>query len=293
MQDHEWSLVYPGTALTWGPRHRPVINRTKPEITGPELRVDDADLPRGDGRMFGQDFRSGAAIVFNLGMIAASEQAVRDLAAEVTAAWRGDRVRSVPGAVAELRARYAGRERTTYGRPRRCDLDYRFAEQGVITGIAEFAMVADCWYGPTESTSVGIAPGVGGGLVAPLSAPLLTTQDSDRSAAVTVTGLLPARPVLTVLGPIVNPTVELVGLWSIGLQTTLAYDQAVTVDTRPWARSVLRSGGGSAAGALTRQSPRLADATIPAGVHELVLRGTDGTGTARAELSWQPTYPSL
>ncbi|MEV7684243.1 hypothetical protein AB0O64_37805, partial [Streptomyces sp. NPDC088341] len=139
-----------------------------------------------------------------------------------------------------------------------------------------------------------ITPPLGGGLVGSLSAPLTSTGESDRSQAITVGGALPAWPVITIAGPITNPVVEMVGLWRFELLASLAYDRTVTIDTRPWVRSVvLNQAGGSLAGALTRQSPRLADAGIPPGTYEAVLRGIDATGTARATVAWQETYSSL
>ncbi|MEU7609556.1 hypothetical protein [Micromonospora sp. NPDC049204] len=294
MRDREWSLTYPGTSLTWGPHDLPVSNATWPDLGDPGLRLDDVDRPRGDGVLFGADYRGGRTIAFELVMRADTEAAVRDVAADVEAAWRGDVVRQTPGAVAELRARYAGRERVIYGRPRRCAVDYRFASQGVVSAVADFATTGDCWFGSTvQSVTAALAAGSGGGLLAPLSAPLTSTSTSDRSVAAIVAGRLPAWPVITIQGPVTTPVVELVGLWRIELRTTLAYDQSAVIDTRPWVLSVLRSGGGSLAGAVSPHSSRLTDMSIPPGTWEVAFRGVDETGTSTASITWQETHPGL
>lgn len=295
MRDNEWTLSYPGTSYTWGYPWGEVINLTAPDLGVADIRADDADQPRRDGRLFGFDYRSGLTITFELGLSTrAGELAARDLAETLRRAWRADPVRSSPGAVASLTARHVGRERVTYGRPRRCGTVDQAAPQGYIAAVADFVTVDDLWYSPTvESQTITIAPPLGGGLTGSLASPLSSTGSSDRSLAVTVGGAMPAWPVITIYGPITNPVVELVGLWKFELLTTLAYDRSITIDTRPWARSVLLNGGGSAAGALSRRSPRLVDAGIPPGTYEAVLRGVDETGSARATVAWQETYSSL
>ncbi|MEU8023750.1 hypothetical protein AB0B88_16195 [Micromonospora haikouensis] len=296
MRDYEWTITYPGTSFTWGYPWDEVINLTAPDLGAPELRVDDADQPRRDGRLFGVDYRSGTTITFEVGLSTrAGEAAVRDLAERMRQVWRADVLRGIPGAVAELRARHVGRERVTYGRPRRWATVDQLAPRGYIPGVATFETADDLWYGPDVfSETLAITPPLGGGLVGSLSAPLTSTGESDRSQAITVGGALPAWPVITIAGPITNPVVEMVGLWRFELLASLAYDRTVTIDTRPWVRSVvLNQAGGSLAGALTRQSPRLADAGIPPGTYEAVLRGIDATGTARATVAWQETYSSL
>jgi hypothetical protein len=66
------------------------------------------------------------------------------------------------------------------------------------------------------------------------------------------------------------------------------------VDPQPWQRQVRRdSDDANCAGFLTGMSAWLADMRVPPGGHELLLRGTDSTGTARAECYWRDTRSSL
>lgn len=294
MRDGEWQLVYTGTSLTWGPADLPIINLSAPDLADPELSTDDASRPRADGVAFGTDYRGGRTITFDLGLMGDDEAEVRDTLATLSTAWRADAVRSKPGAVAELHVQYAGRERVIYGRPRRFAATDEEAYQGWITAAADFATADDLFYGASEGNeTLTIIPPTGGGLVAPLASPLTSTASSDRSASITVGGQVNAWPIVTFAGPITNPEFAITGLWSLKLATTLAADQSLTIDTRPWARTVLRDGVASLAGALTRDSVRLAGASIPPGTYEVVLRGTDGTGTASMSVRWRETFTAL
>ncbi|MFG3715806.1 hypothetical protein [Micromonospora sp. NPDC047730] len=293
MRDGEYELRFPGTSVTWGPADLPIVNMSAPDLGDAEVRDDDEDRPREDGRAFGQDFRGGRSITFELGVFGDDEAEARATLAGLAQAWRGDAVRRTPGAVAELRMRHAGRERIVYGRPRRFASNETEIGEGVALVVADFAATDDLFYGPAEHTrDVGLVPPLGGGLTGTLAAPLTTTATSDRSAGVTVGGALAAWPVLTIRGPVTNPVVEVVGLWRLELRTTLAHDSTVTIDPRPWARSVLLNGGGSLAGALTRTSPRLAAMAIPPGAYEVAFRGTDATGTSSVRFAWRETFPT-
>ncbi|SCL32993.1 hypothetical protein GA0070616_4608 [Micromonospora nigra] len=293
MRDGEWSLTYPGVSLTWGPADLPVVNMVAPDLGDVETRADDADRPREDGRAFGSDFRGGRSITFELGVFGADEADARSTLADLARAWRGDAVRRSPGAVAELAMRHAGRERVVFGRPRRFASSEAEISEGVALVGCDFAAVDDVFYGPAEdSRTIGLAPPLGGGLTGALAAPLTTTGTSDRSAVLDIGGELDAWPVLTIQGPVTNPVVEVLGLWRLELRTTLAYDRSVTVDPRPWSRSVLLNGGGSLAGALSRTSPRLAAMGLPPGSHEVAYRGTDETGTSSVRFAWRESYPS-
>lgn len=293
MRNGEWSLSYPGTALVFGTAATPVFNLTTPDLGDVEVRTSDRDRPRMDGRAMGVDYRGARTVTFDLGVRAPDEPGVRGEAAVLARAWRADAVRSAPGAVAELRAQYAGRERLMYGRPRRFAANP--AEAGtsaLITATATFDCVDDVFYdGVEEVQTVDFAPPASGGLVGPLVGPLTTTRTSDRSVGLAVASELPVWPIIEVDGPISNPVVEVVGVFRMELRTTLAYDETLVVDTRPWARTVLRNGTAGLAGAV--RGARLSDAAIPPGSYELALRGSDLTGTATARIRWRAAYSTL
>src|SRR5690606_25362200 len=102
-------------------------------------------------------------------------------------------------------------------------------------------------------------------------------------------GELPAWLSVSSEGARTNPVIEVGDFLRWEFRTTLAYDQTLTVDASPWARTILRDGA-AIPGTLTPQSTRLAKAVIPPGSHEFVLRGTSSTGAARAVASWRPAF---
>lgn len=291
----EWNLSYPGTSLTFGTAATPVWNITTPDLGDVELRLGDVERPRADGRAMAVDYRNGRTVTFDLGVRAASEAAVRSEAARLAAAWRADSIRKQAGALAELTARYRGIERVMYGRPRKyAEITSNAGINRIITATATFDTIDDVFYDAVEyDVPINLVPSSSGGLLAPLSSPLGTTFESDRSVGITVETELPAWPIIEITGPITNPGFSIVGVLDFSINGTIAHDETVTIDTRPWSRSVLRSGGGSLAGAFTRSSTRLSDAGMPAGSYEVALRGQDVTGTASARLRWRGTYPTL
>ena len=283
---NDWRLVYPGTDLAFGSVTSGLVFPVAPAIGTTETEADDTRRPRGDGTVFGVDYLSGQTIGFAVDVVGPDESATRARLATLARAWRGDAVRSSPGAVAELVA-HTGR--STFGRPRRFVSNDDEIHSGLAAVTADFVTADDLWYGPEQAAEVSLVPAAGGGLVAPLASPLSTTATSDRSAVFQVDGEVPTWPVLEVAGPLTSPVIEIVGVLRIELDLTLAYDQTLVIDTRPWARTVLRDGA-SVSGRRTRASTRLDAAALPPGTHQLVLRGASATGTARATARWRNAY---
>lgn len=294
MRDGEWRLLYSGTDYSFGTVATPVFNRTTPDLGDVDFRVSEVARPRGDGQSFGTDYRNGRTITFDLGVKEADGLVLRDAVSGLAKAWRGDAVRLTPGALAELRCRYDGRERAVFGRPRRFAVDYADATTNrLASATADFVCGDDVFYSTTtRSVTIPLVPKAGGGLIAPLAAPLATTESSDRSQGITVDGDAPAWPTITVQGPLTTPVIQVVGLWTMTFDITLAYDETLVIDTRPWVRTIKRNGA-SVAGVLNRTSTRLAKASVPPGDWEVALRGSSISGTASAVVSWRDTFVSL
>ena len=282
----DWRLTYGADELRFGSIESGYVFPTAPEIGAADLTNDDARRPRGDGVVFGQDTRGGTTVSFEIDVDAADEGAVLAKLGPLAAAWRGDAVRSTPGATAEL---VSDTGRTTFGRPRRFVVGHGLRKAGLLQVTADFATADDLWYGREDMASVQLVPPAGGGLIAPLASPLATTVTSDRSQGFTLRGARPTWPVFEIHGPITNPTIEVLGVLRMEFRLTLAYDETLVVDTRPWARSTLRNGA-SVAGALTRTSTRLSQAAIAPGNYELSLRGASDTGTAWAAVRWREAF---
>lgn len=281
-----WRLTYPGTELAFGALGSGYVFPTAPELGAPEIETDDTRRPRGDGTTFGLDTRGGQTITFAIDVVGKGEDEVRQLLAPLTAAWRADTVRSSPGTTAQLTA-HTGR--SIFGRPRRFTANLDELPLGLAVVTADFQTADDLWYGDEVATVTPFVPATGGGLMAPLASPLSTTQSSDRSSVLRIDGDTPTWPVFEIEGPITNPVVEIVGRVRMEFRLTLNTGQRLVIDTRPWARSILRSGA-SVAGALTPTSTRLSRASLPPGSHEVVLRGSSALATARLTTRWRAAF---
>lgn len=284
----EWSLDTPVGPFVFGVPDRGIWNRTTPDLGDIEIRAGDVDRERGDGRAFGRDYLGARTISFDLW--AHARIGLREAVEDMRAWWRfGER--DQPGAVTELTAMYDGRARSVFGRPRKFTADYSRATTASLAAITcDFACIDDLFYGPEDdSVTVRLARSVTGGLVTPLVAPLSTTRTSDRSSVLRIDSKLPVWPVVTIHGPVVNPVV-VIGEVTLDARLTLAYDQEVVIDARPWARTATR-GGVSVAGAV--RGTRLADTRLAPGEHEVTLKGQDNTGTSSVTVSWRPTFASL
>lgn len=293
MNHGQWRLIYPGTDYTFGTGDLPVFNQKSPEIGTPEVQAADTDRPQSDGRAFGVDFYGGQSISFDLGVRAPSDAEVRDVVAQFRNIWRADAVRMTPGAVAELRCQYAGRERGVFGRPRRFSPDFSDAAVNrYVQVLADFTCADDVFYGTAdEAISFGIVPPSGGGLIAPLASPLATTLSSDRSQGIHVVTEAPAWPVVTIYGPVTNPGFNIGENIRMEVRVTLTEGEYVVIDTRPWARTALRNGTSTVAGAV--RGTRLSKASVLSGAYEVGFRGLDPTGTARIKVAWRRAYASL
>ncbi|MCS3426739.1 hypothetical protein M2388_000383 [Leucobacter aridicollis] len=159
--------------------------------------------------------------------------------------------------------------------------------------VLSFECVDDLWYGPEEQTTIRFVPPVSGGLTFPAEAPF--TFDSGpavRNASVQVTGDVSTWPVFEIKGPVTNPEVDIVGVGKLIFSVSLAYDQTLRVDTRPWARWVKRDGA-AFPGALSSAGARLSDVSLAPGTYQVLLRGYDPTGTAELRVSTWPAFTSF
>lgn len=262
-----------------------------------EWRVQDGVIAQGDGRQFGRDFREAPTWAWNLGVDRDSESNALATLGEMAQVWANEKRRRIPGAVATLRYRIAGRVRRVYGRPGRFGsaFDNRIS-QGYNAVTADFRLADHLHYSDVEN-SVTFALGStssAGGLKSPLVDPLRTTQRlaSQRSGSVGVTTDAPTWAVVTIKGPISQPTVELVGGWKVSLDMVLTSSDSVTIDPRPWARTAILNGSASVGGRLGRLS-RLADMLLPRGEHQFTLSGAATSVGATATVSWRDAHYGL
>lgn len=286
MAHGDWYLRYPGTALAFGSYESGLSLPDFPEVGTVSLDTDDTDRPRGDGVAFGQDFERENTVKFTVRAEGVDMDTGRALREKFAAGWRGDAVRLTPGAVATLESNTG---RFAFGRPRRFwHDDVALRRNGIVSILADFQMVSALWYGAESSEQFPYVPNAEGGFTAPFITPITTSVSSDRTAVLRVGGTVATWPVITVRGPITNPSIEIGGV-TFELWTTLAAGQSVVIDTRPWSRQVTRSGA-SVAGLLSPYSTRLGAASLSPGVHQVVLRGISVEGTANVEVRWRDAH---
>lgn len=308
MNERGWRLEYPGVTYEWGgldPVGDPfrlfrgrARNTSVPEITDTEVETEVGGRPRQDGQWFGQDFRRGVTITFQLGLRgvagAGAEQSVRQLLRAQQLAWRGDGVRMQPGALAKLTTMQDGRELTTYGRPRRWAANTNLVRQGEASAVATFDTMDDVWYGAEQLSRVDIVPPTSTqGITLPVAPPHVLGVNQEGPTTVLVDGVLPAWVTAEVFGPIANPVVKLAGGWEFRLSATILAGQSVTIDARPWRRTILSSAGASLAGKRLRQYAALADLQLQVGAAAVTLAGADPTGTSYMNLRWTPAHASM
>jgi hypothetical protein len=287
-----WTLAYSGTSYTFGAQY-PVFHVAAPDFGSPDLRSDDADLPRRDGRAFGHDYRGGRTVSLELGVVGADEAETRELLATLSSAWRADAIRSTPGEVASLTMTQGGRSRIVYGRPRRFSIVEDDITQGAASVVCDFETVDDVYYDATQRTDVlPVSASASGGISGALSGNLSTLALSSRDGFIDNLGNVETWPVITITGPVARPVVELVGEWALTFDLTIASGQTLTVDTRPWKRSALL-GSGSVAGKLTRSSARISAAKVPTGRRAIRFRGVSSNGASIMTFRTRDAYSSL
>lgn len=267
----------------------------------PGRRVDDAPLPYDDGTAFGRDRFDGMVCSLDVLVETAGGAASWDAVNAMRRVWRGDAVRRSPGAVQVLRAKRAGAPpRRVYGRSRACTpVLSRGTGVGLVPVVADFTCADDRWYADepvVESLAIvpastgGIVTAPGGGIVGPIT----TAAATERPGQIDNPGEVDTWPVLTVRGPVTNPALELRAgggrVWLVEFSGTLAAGQSVTLDTRPWVRTVLRENGASWSGKRTRASSPIGEVQVPPGTSTILFRGSSTSGTASAEFRFEPAY---
>jgi len=282
----DWTLTYPGTSFTFGSRESGFGFVGAPDIGDAGVINGDVQRDGVDGRLFGRDTLDGRTVTFRLDVVRATEAEARAALEGVRRAWRGDALRGTPGAVAQLQS---GSGRSAFGRPRRFWSDDTYIALGTTTIDCDFQTADDLWYGPEQSLSVALTPDELEAMEAPFIAPFVFLGEQERAVIAYVGGTAATWPVFTVTGPISGP--EVVGSgWVLSFpDLIIAAGEVLTVDTRPWARTILL-GDASVAGALAPAASRLVDAQFTPGAHVLKLRGTTQTGNPTLTATWRDAF---
>jgi len=287
-----WSLRFPGEDPVEFSDESGIFLRGFPELQQYDITDQDVSMSGVDGIQFGSDTHGGATYAIEFGVDGTTPDQARDREGTLKRLWRGDGVRRDPDAVAEL---VSDRGRSSFGRPRRIATSAsRYFDSPPASDVqAEWRAADPLWYGARKLATVGLVPVIVGGLRAPLQAPLTVGNAPGSRRTEFVVDSEAATPwQLSVDGPILNPTVLIIGqgrTLRYAWQTTIADGDAIDLFTVPWnAGGVRRSSGGTlnpSAG-----SSRLDTSALTSGTYELVLTGTAPAGNPRATLEWRDAH---
>lgn len=259
----------------------------------PDMSSQDTDLPLEDGIIFGRDYKRGRTISFTLNIVTHGESAAQPLD-DLATAWDGGTVRHTPGASSILRWNRHGRWSRVYGRPRRFKPVTGMVDAGLVPVLCDFKASDHLYYSDEEfSNTISIVPPPSGGWVMPFSFPVTPGGVGVQQGEINIGGSKPAWMVCIINGPIVNPVVEAANNWKFKILTTLNAGEFMTVNPRPWSRYVRKNGIVNSRGAFTQDSVRLTGMKLAPGLHEMILSGTDPTGTASLTTLWREARTSF
>jgi hypothetical protein len=283
-------------ALLFGTEDTGYLTLTPPAWASGEAQDGDVNRSQEDGRYFGRDLRGGASVGFEIGVITdllsiGAGDAYRsnvDYVDALQSWWDDEQLRLRPWDLAVLRSCVAGQTWRAYGRPRRFDpVVGKLVQQGYTPVVCDFAVIDNRVYADqVESVDVPLVSLPDGGLIAPLAAPLTTTDTAEEERVAVIGGSKATWPWVEFRGPVLNPKVQ-IGPLTVGLATSIPGGMSVTVDPRPWSRGVTRNDGANYAGYLSYDTPVLRELTIRKGTYPVVYSGIDATGTSQCVVYWR------
>lgn len=263
-----------------------------------DWRTQDVANPVGDGTAFGRDYLNGPTWAWSLFTDQEDASTALDTLATLAQVWRNPGGRQVPGDVRALSYRLKGRTRRVYGRPRR--LAYPPDNKilgGFIPIAADFVTADALHYDDGESSlTIGTVPFSPGGFPSPGTTPWTSVGGiGERTNSILVEGDAATYPVITFAAGAnavaANPRLT-IGDTVYRLDYVIPAASSVTINTLPWAQTVLTPAGASIAGALSRDT-RLDRAGLQPGVHVVSFYCEDLSGQATCTVSWRSAHHSL
>lgn len=296
LETHQHELLYPNgqSALVFGTLDTGFLTLTPPQVVNEDGTVGDVARGREDGRDFGEDYLGSKNYAFEIGVLSnvgdspSIHAANTNLTESMRTIWENPTFRSSAHTVGVLRSNRAGTTFRCYGRPRNfAEASAAFEAKGYTSATCEFALIDGAWYSDTEQVeSLAIRPSTNPGLIGPLVDPLTTAPITYVNGVMVVGGTRFTWPRITIHGPVTNPVVK-IGTMRVALRGSISAGKRVTIDPRPWARTVLRNDGANWAGALSGTTPIMRNMKVQPGSHQLVYEGVDLTGTSYMEVAWR------
>jgi hypothetical protein len=258
----------------------------------------DSESPQSGVTNFGRDRLLGPTWGFALHVNRTSATEALETLRAFRKAWHALQIRDTPGAVLPLRFRLEGETRRVYGRPRRFDAP---PDNKILSGYVPITTDFKCVDGfvyDDVMTSASMLVGTdyadgtedtGGGFVFPVTFPTITLAPTVRREQLTIGGDAPAYPIITFVGPVVNP--ELVtDDWALTLNYNIPDGQYVRIDTRPWRYTALLNGTASVAGFLGRRT-RMSQIVLNPGRFEARFNGFSSS-IGSCTVQWASTWNS-
>ena len=302
--DLGYELVNPPNVVGGGFRfgRGTFVHVEKSEISAPNIRTDDVSIARADGLYMGREYYDGLSITFDINIKTRNAMdngdGAKALHRAMATAWMTEDTgigpsRQTPGEMSELYLSDSDRTLITYGRPRNYQPTRGRVRAGWIPVTATFQTITHKFYeAEWQHGSITSAPSTSTGLVPPFIFPLNTFSIQILDDFLVVDGNTETWLLSRIYGPIAQPKIEITNYYTIETSSDffLGPGEWLEIDPRPWSRKVLKNGTVPVAGKFTANSRRISMQTLPPGVHRVVLRGTDPTGTARLETSWRNAW---
>lgn len=300
--DLGYELVNPplvnGEGFRFGRETR--VHVTRAEFGAPDIRSNDQPNARQDGISFGRDYFGGSVITFDINIKTkpTDTESAHSIYSRMATSWYTEDThvgpsRLTPGEVSELIMSRHGYIKVTYGRPRLIQPTTGKVNSGWIPVTATFQTNTHKFYDFVwGQNDIGFIPGASGGIEFPLEFPLTTVSVSTQEDIVEVGGNTETWMLSTVYGPISQPIIDVVGYYQIITKPgfSLGVGEYLDIDPRPWVGSVMKNGTIPMRGVFTQASRRMSNMTLPPGIHQVVLKGTDPTGTASLRTRWRNAY---
>lgn len=272
-------------------------------FSSPERRTDIQPNARADGVLPGREYLGGRTISFDINIKVPpnriSEQGTaHDIYSRMEQAWFTEDTylgasRLTPGEVSELVMNRHGVTKVAYGRPGNIEPTTGRVNSGWVPVTATFEMITHKFYESTwGQNEIGLVPAVSGGIEFPIDFPLATIGYSTTEDIVQVGGNTETWMLSTIYGPITTPIIDVVNYYTIETKAgfSLGANDYLEIDPRPWQRKILLNGTTPVRGKFTQNSRRISMQTLPPGNNQVVLRGTDPTGTARLVTRWRNAW---
>jgi hypothetical protein len=263
--------------------------------TGDDTVIDQDQVnPITGANMMGRDVIGAGEWTWTLATRAEEPEEALAEVSKLASVWRNRGEGFDTGDIKALRYAVGGRTRRIYGRPRRfTSKPVDSLVYGLLAPLASFKRADALHYDDVEQVvTMTMKPAETGGAVLPATFPLTFERDPDYvpASAMLVGGDARTWPVISFTGPVTNPSVT-IGDVTIALAGTIGEGGTVTIDTRPWARSVTRSGNTS--GASLARATRMTRAAFRPGAYSAVYRGVDTSGNSRCQIRWRDAWTTF